>query len=165
MFSHLGQIEQYQLLSCIWGELIMVQQLNVYDCLFCWLASCLSGSLSSILSKLSHSRTTAQLSQTRSLRIMGLPRWCSGKIPTCQCRRLQRHGFNPSVGKIPWRRKWTPTPVFLPVKFHGQKSLVGYSLWCRKESDMTERTHTHTHTHTHRIVSTAQEQVSEHIYF
>ena len=39
----------------------------------------------------------------------------------------------------------------------------GYSLWCRKESDMTERTHTHTHTQ--RIVSTAQEQVSEHIYF
>ena len=74
------------------------------------------------------------------------------------------------MGSIPWlerspRRKWTPTPVFLPVQVHGQKSLVGYSLWWRKQSDVTEYTHTHTHTHTHtqRIVSIAQEQVSEHI--
>ena len=51
----------------------------------------------------------------------------------------------PSVGqKIPWRRAWQPTPVFLPREFHGQRSLVGYSLWDRKESDTTERlTHTH----------------------
>ena len=48
-------------------------------------------------------------------------------------------GFNPWVGKISWRRKWQPTPVFLPGKSHGQKSLVGYSPWGRKESDTTER--------------------------
>ena len=36
-------------------------------------------------------------------------------------------GFDPWVGKIPWSRKWQPTPVFLPGKFHGQRSLVGYS--------------------------------------
>ena len=42
------------------------------------------------------------------------------------------------VGKIPWRREWKPTPVFLPGEFHGQKSLVGYSPWGRKELDMTE---------------------------
>ena len=36
-------------------------------------------------------------------------------------------GFDPWVGKIPWSRKWKPTPVFLPGKFHGQRSLVGYS--------------------------------------
>jgi len=41
-------------------------------------------------------------------------------------------------GLIPWRRKWHPTPVFLPGKPHGQRSLVGYSPWCHRESDMTE---------------------------
>ena len=45
--------------------------------------------------------------------------------------------FDPWVGKIPWRRKWQPTPVLLPGKSHGQRSLVGYSPWGRKESDMT----------------------------
>ena len=48
-----------------------------------------------------------------------------------------RPGFNPWVRKIPWRRKWLPTPVFLPEKFHGQRSLVGYSPWGHKELDMT----------------------------
>ena len=43
------------------------------------------------------------------------------------------------VGKIPWRRKWQSTPVLLPGESHGQRSLVGYSLWGHKESDMTER--------------------------
>ena len=43
-----------------------------------------------------------------------------------------------SVGKIPWRRKWQPTPEFLPGKSHGQRSLLGYSLWDCKELDMTE---------------------------
>ena len=47
-------------------------------------------------------------------------------------------GFNPWVRKIPWRRKWQPTPVFLPGKSHGWRSLVGYSPWGRKESDTTE---------------------------
>ena len=45
------------------------------------------------------------------------------------------------VGKIPWRRKWQPTPVFLPGKFHGQRSLVGYSSWGHKELGATERFH------------------------
>ena len=52
-----------------------------------------------------------------------------------QCR---RPGFNPWVGKIPWRRECQPTPVFLPGESHGQRSLVGYSPWGRKELDMTE---------------------------
>ena len=47
--------------------------------------------------------------------------------------------FDPWVGKIPWRREWQPTPVFLPGEFHGQRSLAGYSPWGCKESDMTER--------------------------
>ena len=55
-----------------------------------------------------------------------------------------RPGFSPWVGKILWRRKWQPTPVFLPGKSHGQRSLAGCSPWGHKESDRTERlTHTH----------------------
>ena len=50
-------------------------------------------------------------------------------------------GLIPQVGKIPWRRKWEPTLVFLPGKSHGQRSLEGYSPWGHKESDMTEATH------------------------
>ena len=46
---------------------------------------------------------------------------------------------DPWVGKIPWRREWLPTPVLLPGKFNGQRSLVGYSPWGLKESDMTDR--------------------------
>ena len=50
-------------------------------------------------------------------------------------------GFNPWVGKISWRRKWQPTPVFLPGESHGLISLVGYSPWGHKELDTTESLH------------------------
>ena len=61
--------------------------------------------------------------------IQWLLRWLSGKESTCQCR---RHSFSTRVERMPWRRKWQPTWVFLPGKCHGQRSLVGYSLWgCR----------------------------------
>ena len=50
---------------------------------------------------------------------------------------LKQTWFNLCVGKTPWRRKWLPTPVFLPGEFHGERSLVGYSPWGHKESDMT----------------------------
>ena len=46
-------------------------------------------------------------------------------------------GFDPWVRKIPWRREWLPSAVFLPGESHGQRSLVGYSLWGHKESDTT----------------------------
>ena len=49
---------------------------------------------------------------------------------------MRKSGFNPWVGKIPWKREWQPTPVFLPGEFHGQRSLVGYSPRACKESDM-----------------------------
>ena len=52
--------------------------------------------------------------------------------------RHRSHGFDLWVGKIPWRRKWQPTPVFLPGKCNGQRSLVGFSPQCHKESDTTE---------------------------
>ena len=54
-----------------------------------------------------------------------LPRWLSGKEPTCQCRRCKRHGFNSWVRKIPWRRAWQHSLVFSPGESHGQRSLVG----------------------------------------
>ena len=64
----------------------------------------------------------------------GFPGGITGKVSTCQCRRSKRQqGFNLWVKKIPWSRKWCPTPVFLPGKFHGQRSLVGYSPWGHKE--------------------------------
>ena len=73
-----------------------------------------------------------------------------------QCR---RPGFDLWVGKFPWRREWQSTPVFLPGKFHGQRSLVGYSLSSLKEFDMTEYTHTHTHTHTHTYTHTRETNI------
>ena len=68
--------------------------------------------------------------------LLGFPGGASGKEPTCQCRRC---GFNPWLGKIPWRRAWQITPVFLPGDSHRQRSLADYSPWGHKESDMTEQ--------------------------
>ena len=63
-----------------------------------------------------------------------LPCWLRWLSVCLQC---GRPGFDPWVRKIPWRRKWQSTPVLLPGKSHGQRSLVGYSPWERKESDTT----------------------------
>ena len=52
--------------------------------------------------------------------------WLSGKESTCRCRRCKRRGCEP------WRKKWQPTPVFLPGKSQGQRSLVGYGAWGSK---------------------------------
>ena len=67
----------------------------------------------------------------------GFPGDASGKEPAFQCKRPKRLRFDPWVGKIPWRRKWQPTPVLLPEESHGQRTLVGYSPWGRKESETT----------------------------
>ena len=71
---------------------------------------------------------------------LGFPGSANDKEPAYQCRRRQRHEFDPWVGKIPWRRKWQPTPVFLPEESHGQRSLAGYSPQGCKELDTTEGT-------------------------
>ena len=55
----------------------------------------------------------------------------------CQCRRCKRHRFDPWIEKTPWSRKWQPIPVFLPGKFHEQRSMVGCSPWGHKDSDTT----------------------------
>ena len=71
-----------------------------------------------------------------------LPKWHRGKEPICQCRRHKRLEFDPWVGKIPWKRAWQPTPVFLPRESHGQNPCShvtpGYSPWGNKELDTTE---------------------------
>ena len=81
----------------------------------------------------------------RLIYILGLPRYHSGKESTSQSRRSKRHGCLWEdlliSGKIPWSRKWQPTPVFLPEKFHGHRHPAGYSPWSCKESDMAEHTH------------------------
>ena len=60
---------------------------------------------------------------------VGASLWLSGyRI----CLRCKRNKFDPWVGKIPWRRKWQSTPVFLPGKPHGQRKLVCYYLWVPK---------------------------------
>ena len=63
----------------------------------------------------------------------------SGKESTCQCRIYKRCGFNPWNGKMTGKMKWHPTPVFLPGKYHGQRSLVGYSPRDSRESDTLKR--------------------------
>ena len=71
-----------------------------------------------------------------------IPRWFSGKESACQYRRRKRCRFDPWVRKIPWWRKWKPTPVFLPRKVHGQRSRVGCSPRGLKELDTTEHART-----------------------
>ena len=73
----------------------------------------------------SHSNKSSQVAQ-----------WSRIYLPS------RSHGFDPWVGKIPWRRKWQRTPVFLPGKSHGQMSLAGYSPWGRRDLGMTERLRT-----------------------
>ena len=88
-------------------------------------------------------RTTSQLSESR---LVG-PAYCivptlAGGFPGGSVGRVYllcgRPGFDPWVRKMPWRREWLPTVVFLPGKFHGQRSLEGCSPWTHKELDMTE---------------------------
>ena len=74
-------------------------------------------------------------------------RWLSGKQSTCWCRRMRKCGFNPLVGKIPWRRKWQCILVFLPGYSMDRglqlQSLSHCSPWGQKELEMTEWLSTH----------------------
>ena len=72
--------------------------------------------------------------------VKGFPGGASGEETACQCRRCKRCRFDLWVWKIPWRKAWQPTPVFLPGEAHGQRSLAGYSPYDRKESNVTEAT-------------------------
>ena len=67
---------------------------------------------------------------------MGFPGGAVVKNPPANAGDVRR-GYDPWVGKIPWSRKWQPTPIFLPGKSHGQKNLADYRLWGHKELDTT----------------------------
>ena len=73
----------------------------------------------------------------------GFPDGSNSKVSACNsfCPQCGRPSFDPWFENIPWRRKWHPTPVLLPRKFHGWRSLVGYSPRGHKELDMTSRLH------------------------
>ena len=89
--------------------------------------------------------------------VRGLPSGDSGKEPTCQCR---RPWFEPCVRKIPCRRAWQSTPVFLPGEPHGQRSLVGCSPRGHKESDTTDATQ-HSEQSIHNVVVVSGVQQSD----
>ena len=72
--------------------------------------------------------------------LWGFPVGSMGKESSWNAGGGDRHEFSPRVGKIPWRRAWLPTSLFLPGEFHEQRSLVGYSPWGREESDTSEAT-------------------------
>ena len=79
---------------------------------------------------------------------MGFPGGTGGKEPACQCGRYERRSFNPWVGKIRRRRTQQPTPVFLPGKSHGRRSLAGLRV---ARSDVTEATEHAALTHQRRL--------------
>ena len=74
---------------------------------------------------------------------LGFPAGSDGKETACQCRRQKRRQFDPWVRKIPWRKAWQPTPVFLPGEFHGQRTLTDYRV--TKGQTRLKRLSTHTY--------------------
>ena len=71
--------------------------------------------------------------------------WSDLAAAAAACRRCKRHGFDSWVGKIPWRREWQPSPVFLPGEIHGQRNLVDYSPWgCKSPTGFSDYTTTTT---------------------
>ena len=78
----------------------------------------------SLSSSLTHVTRVPSFNLFAHIQQFGVTRWFNSKESICQSRRCE---FDPWVRKIPWRRKWQPTPIFLPWKSPGQRSLVGYS--------------------------------------
>ena len=96
---------------------------------------------------------------TLMLRIVVTYMWTSLVAQMVRCL-PRRSRFDPSLRKILWKRKWQPTLVLLPGKSHGQRSLVGYSLWGREESDTTEQLHTlHMFVYIYMLVSFIQHSI------
>ena len=97
-----------------------------------------SGAWRATAHRVAKSQTQLKQFSTYTYKRVYVERGCaSGKEPALPYR---RHGFDPSVRKIPWRRSWQPTPIFLPGESHGQRSLEGYSPQSHKELHTTEAT-------------------------
>ena len=119
-------------------EMGMTQQLSTAQYSFpggsnCEESACKVGDLGSISGSQSDGVTKHHHQMPDNWLLM----WCNGKKSACQSKRLRRCRFKSWVGKIPWRKKWQPSLVFLLGKFHGQRSLLGYSPQGRTESDRT----------------------------
>ena len=82
-------------------------------------------------------------------KLLDFPGGTSGKESTCQCVRCKKRRLDLWVGKIPWRREGQPTPLFLPGKSTGQRSLAGYSPWGHR----VRHDWAHTHSHTHKLLT------------
>ena len=118
--------------------------------MFCWIVKDLNDSFRLPTSCFHQAKTISLLQPYRLLVMFSVfyltytfvyedfPGGSDGKVSACN---VGGPGFDPWVGKIPWRRKWQPILVLAPGKSHGQRSLVGYSPWGRKQSDTTERLH------------------------
>ena len=89
---------------------------------------------------------------------LGFPGGTSGKELACQSRRPKRCRFIPWVEKIPWKRAWQPTPIFLLGESHGQRKPAGYSPWGGKELDTTKET-VRTHVWNHKWRSGGREML------
>ena len=93
--------------------------------------------LQKLLLKFWFMRAMVQNALWLMLGMRGLPLWFCGNESSC---RWRRHGFDPWVGKILWRKKWQSTPVFLPGESNGQRSLSAYSPWgCRVRHDLATK--------------------------
>ena len=84
-------------------------------------------------------RESSLFLDVKHFKILGYLGGAVVKNPPANAEDAKRCWFNPWLGKIPWRRIWQPAPIFLPGKFHGQRSLADYSPWGHKESDTTEQ--------------------------
>ena len=106
---------------------------EAYSSQVLFLTICITSRIASLFpnkNSLRNSEGKENLTSYHNLELKVLPRWLSGKESAHQCRRYR---LDPWAGKIPWGRKWQSTPVFLPGKSHGQRSLAGYSPWGCKE--------------------------------
>ena len=126
-----------QLLDITLGETTAFPELSSWETLSCtlpadnttksWGKEQLDTDVANLDSTLQHSRVYLVCYPDPLVVIGSLPDSSAGKESACQCRTHRTFGFNPLVRKIPWRRKWQPTSVFLSEKSHGQRSLEGYS--------------------------------------
>ena len=99
--------------------------------------------------------------------VLGFPGGSSCKEPLCQCRRCKRPGFNSRVGKIPWRRAWTPTAVFLPGEFPMDRGVWQATVHgvTKSLTQLSDYVHMHTHTHTHTFIFNGNNNTKLNIIF